>query len=102
MRRYVGAGKRAYVGAMYKLGEFNYKLNRVGKQGDLMGGGLTGGYRLRLNDALSLDCSLALGYLRADYEKYRAVEGVRVRQGEEAKNWWGPIHAGLTLTWNLF
>ena len=63
---------------------------------------LTGGYRLRLNDALSLDCSLALGYLRADYEKYRAVEGVRVRQGEEAKNWWGPIHAGLTLTWNLF
>lgn len=102
VRRYVGAGKRAYVGAMYKLGEFNYKLNRVGRQGDLMGGGLTGGYRLRLNDALSLDCSLALGYLRADYEKYRAVEGVRVRQGEEAKNWWGPIHAGLTLTWNLF
>ena len=102
VRRYVGAGKRAYVGAMYKLGEFNYKLNRVGRQGDLMGGGLTGGYRLRLNDALSLDCSLALGYLRTDYEKYRAVEGVRVRQGEEAKNWWGPIHAGLTLTWNLF
>ena len=102
VRRYVGAGKRAYVGAMYKLGEFNYKLNRVGRQGDLMGGGLTGGYRLRLNDALSLDCSLALGYLRADYEKYRVVEGVRVRQGEDAKNWWGPIHAGLTLTWNLF
>ena len=23
VRRYVGAGKRAYVGAMYKLGEFN-------------------------------------------------------------------------------
>ena len=67
-----------------------------------MGGGLTGGYQLRLNDALSLDCSLALGYLRADYEKYRVVEGVRVRQGEDAKNWWGPIHAGLTLTWNLF
>ena len=102
VRHYVGVGKRAYVGAMYKLGEFNYKLNRVGKQGDLMGGGLTGGYQLRLNDALSLDCSLALGYLRADYEKYRVVEGVRVRQGEDAKNWWGPIHAGLTLTWNLF
>ena len=102
VRHYVGAGKRAYVGAMYKLGEFNYKLNRVGRQGDLMGGGLTGGYQLRLNDALSLDCSLALGYLRTDYEKYRVVEGVRVRQGEDAKNWWGPIHAGLTLTWNLF
>ena len=102
VRHYVGVGKRAYVGAMYKLGEFNYKLNRVGRQGDLMGGGLTGGYQLRLNDALSLDCSLALGYLRADYEKYRVVEGVRVRQGEDAKNWWGPIHAGLTLTWNLF
>ena len=102
VRWYLGKKKAWYVGAMYKLGEFNYKLNRVGKQGDLMGGGLTGGYQLRLNDALSLDCSLALGYLRADYEKYRVVEGVRVRQGEDAKNWWGPIHAGLTLTWNLF
>jgi len=102
VRYYIGKEKRGYLGTMFKAGEFNYKLNRVGKQGDLMGGGLTGGYQLRLNDALSLDCSLALGYLRADYEKYRVVEGVRVRQGEDAKNWWGPIHAGLTLTWNLF
>ena len=35
-----------------------------------MGGGLTGGYQLKLNKALNLDFSLALGCLHADYDKY--------------------------------
>ena len=26
----------------------------------------------------------------------------RVRSGECSKNWWGPIHAGVTLVWTLF
>ena len=37
----------------------------------------------------------------ADYEKYQVIDGVRVRQGEESKNWWGPINAGVTLVWKL-
>ena len=87
---------------MFKAGEFNYKLSGTGKQGDLMGGGITGGYMLRLNDALSLDFSLALGYLNADYEKYEVSDGVRVRRGNDTKNWWGPVNAGVTLVWTLF
>ena len=102
VRYYMGEKKAWYLGAMFKAGQFNYKLSETGKQGDLIGGGITGGYQLRLNKALALDFSLCLGYLNADYEKYEVIDGVRVRKGSEAKDWWGPINAGVTLVWKLF
>ena len=102
VRYYMGEKKAWYLGAMFKAGQFNYKLSETGKQGDLMGGGITGGYQLRLNKALALDFSLGLGYLNADYEKYEVIDGVRVRKGSEAKDWWGLINAGVTLVWKLF
>lgn len=102
VRYYIGKEKRGYVGAMYKAGQFNYKLSTTGKQGDLMGGGITGGYQLRLNKALSMDFNLGIGCVHADYEKYEVIDGVRVRQGKETKNWWGPVNAGVTLVWKLF
>ena len=102
VRYYMGEKKAWYLGAMFKTGQFNYKLSETGKQGDLMGGGITAGYRLRLNKALDLDFNLGLGYLNADYEKYDVIDGVRVRRGNETKDWWGPINAGVTLVWKLF
>ena len=102
VRYYMGEKKAWYLGAMFKTGQFNYKLSETGKQGDLMGGGITAGYRLRLNKALDLDFNLGLGYLNADYEKYEVIDGVRVRRGNETKDWWGPINAGVTLVWKLF
>lgn len=102
VRYYIGKGKRGYIGAMYKAGQFNYKLSATGKQGDLMGGGIVGGYQLRLNNALSLDFNLGIGCVHADYEKYEVIDGVRVRRGTESKNWWGPVNAGVTLVWKLF
>lgn len=102
VRYYMGTGKCGYLGAMYKAGHFNYKLSDMGKLGDLMGGGLTGGYQLRLNNALSLDFSVALGCLHVDYEQYEVIDGVRVRAGKVTKNWWGPIDAGVTLVWKMF
>ena len=102
VRYYIGKEKRGYLGVMFKAGEFNYKLSATGKQGDLMGGGITGGYLLRLNKALSLDFNVAVGCLHADYEKYEVIDGVRVRAGKETKNWWGPVNAGVTLVWKLF
>ena len=102
VRYYIGKEKCGYLGAMFKAGEFNYKLSVTGKQGDLMGGGITGGYQLRLSDALSLDFNIAVGCLHADYEKYEVIDGVRVRAGKETKNWWGPVNAGVTLVWKLF
>ena len=102
VRYYMGKKKAWYLGAMFKAGQFNYKLSEAGKQGDLMGGGITAGYQLRLNKALGLDFNLGLGYQNADYEKYEVIDGVRVRRSNETKDWWGPINAGVTLMWKLF
>lgn len=102
VRYYLGKVKRGYIGAMYKAGAFDYKLSTTGKQGDLMGGGITGGYRLQLNKSFFMDFSLGLGCIHADYEKYVTIDGVRVTRGEESNNWWGPTHAGVTLVWSLF
>lgn len=102
VRYYMGEKKAWYLGALFKAGQFNYKLSETGKQGDLMGGGITAGYQLRLNKALALDFNLGLGYLNADFEKYEVIDGVRVRRGNETKDWWGPINAGVTLVWKLF
>ena len=102
VRYYMGEKKAWYLGAMFKAGQFNYKLSETGKQGDLMGGGITAGYQLRLNKALALDFNLGLGYLNADFEKYEVIDDVRVRRGNETKNWCGPINAGVTLVWKLF
>ena len=101
VRYYMGEKKAWYLGAMFKAGQFNYKFSETGKQGDLMGGGITAGYRLRLNKALDLDFNLGLGYLNADYEKYEVIDGVRVRRGNGTKDWWGPINAGVTLVWKI-
>ena len=102
VRYYMGEKKAWYLGAMFKAGQFNYKFSEAGKQGDLMGGGITAGYQLRLNKALALDFNLGLGYLNADFEKYEVIDGVRVRRGNETKDWCGPINAGVTLVWKLF
>ncbi|MDC6280210.1 DUF3575 domain-containing protein [Caecibacteroides pullorum] len=102
VRWYLGDARRWYVGAMFKAGQFNYKLSGTGRQGDLLGGGITGGYQMRLTEALSMDFTLGLGYLNADTEKYEVINGVRVRDGNGTKHWVGPINAGVTLVWQLF
>lgn len=84
VRYYMGEKKAWYLGAMFKAGQFNYKLSETGKQGDLMGGGITAGYQLRLNKALALDFNLGLGYLNADFENMKSstvyVYAVATRQ----------------------
>lgn len=102
VRWYLSKEKRGYVGTMNKAGQFNYKLSETGRQGDLMGGGIVGGYQLKLNNALSLDFNLGIGYIHADTEKYTVIDGTRVHQGKESKNWWGPTSVGVTLVWTIF
>lgn len=102
IRYYLGREKRGYLGAMLKTGQFNYKLSTTGRQGDLMGGGLTGGYQIRLDRTLSLDFSMGVGYIHADYDKYVVIDGVRVRRGDGSKNIWGVNHLGVSLVWNIF
>ena len=102
VRWYLGEKKAWYVGAMFKAGQVNSKFYGTGRQGDLLGGVITGGYQLKLTEALSMDFTLGLGYLNADTERYDVIDGVRVRSGNETKHWIGPINAGVTLVWVLF
>lgn len=102
LRCYMGKEKRGYLGAMFKTGQFNYKFSATGKQGDLIGGGLTGGYMLRLNRALSFDFSVGIGCTHAEYDKYVVIDNVRVRRGSENKNHWGVNNLGVSLVWNIF
>lgn len=101
VRYYIGKEARGYFGAMYHLGEFNCKLGATGRQGDYQGGGITGGYLLKLNRALSLDFHAGIGYTRAEYDKYKVTDGVRVREGSGSKNYWGVNQLGVTLVWKL-
>ena len=97
----LGAKKRGYIGAMFHTGQFNYKFSEKGKQGDLVGGGLTGGYILPLGSNLSLDFTIGVGCSHADFEKYRVIDGVRVKAGKETKDYWGVNSIGVSLVYNL-
>lgn len=102
VRYYISKEKRGYLGAMYHIGEFNYKLGDIGKQGNYQGGGITGGYQLPLNYSFSLDFHAALGYTYADYDKYNVTDGVRVRtESGVKKNYWGINQLGVTLMWKF-
>lgn len=101
IRYYMGKEQRGYLGAMYHIGEFNYKLGETGRQGDYQGGGVTGGYTLPLNRTLALDFNIGAGYTRADYDKYIVTDGIRVWQGSDSKNYWGIRQVGITLAWKF-
>lgn len=101
VRYYIGKQQRGFLGAMYHIGEFNYKAGAIGHQGDYQGGGLTGGYQLPLNRSLSLDFHAGAGYTRFEYAEYRLIDRVRVHQGSNSKNYWGINQLGITLVWKL-
>lgn len=101
VRYYIGKEKRGFVGAMYHIGEFNYKLSDNGKQGDYQGGGITGGYTLELTPSFSLDFHAGVGYTRAEYDKYKVTDGVRVRCDSAKKDYWGLNQVGVTLVWKF-
>lgn len=70
LRRYMG-DTRWFAGIEMHAGEFNFKFGGKGHQGNLIGGGHPGGYRLGLSRIFDLDFSLGLGYTRiSKYETY--------------------------------
>lgn len=101
LRWYLGAARRGYVGAMFQAGSFNYKLSTMGRQGDFLGGGIVGGYLIPIGHRLALDLEAGAGCTHADYEKYRVIEGIRVRQGRGTKNYWGVNHLSVGLVWRF-
>ena len=100
-------GERRYAvaelaGAMFQAGLFNHKFKGDGKQGEFRSGSLTGGYRLPLNKALSLDFTLGVGYIWGEYDSYRFMDGVRTNLGHSNGGQWGLTRFGVCLVWNVF
>lgn len=101
VRYYFSESNKFYLGAQYKIGEFNYKLSSTDKQGDLQGGGITFGYKLPIGKSLALDFNVGAGCLHTDYETYQVIENMRVKDGDHTKNVWGVTDLGVTLVWKL-
>ncbi len=70
LRYYLGEKEAWFVGAQFLAGGYNYKLSETGYKGTMIGGGVTGGYKLTLSDRLDMDFSLGLGYGTLGYDSY--------------------------------
>lgn len=103
VRYYLGAAQRFYCGVEYHLGQFNFKFDSTGRQGDYQGGGISLGYYLPLRERFAIDFNLGLGYSRAIYETYTYRDNVNVRLSSgNVQNIYGVNQVGVTLVWCLF
>ncbi|MDR1584161.1 MAG: DUF3575 domain-containing protein [Prevotellaceae bacterium] len=94
--------KRWFVGVEGHFGQVNVKLEDEGIQGDFIGGGLTGGYRLPLSRYFDMDFSLGLGYIQLDYMKYTRSNDVFVLKEDNLnKSVLLPTQAGISLIFKL-
>lgn len=97
IKYYLSKFNSFYIGTMFNIGQFNFKLSDMGKQGDLIGAGITGGYVFKLNNYLALDFGLGLGYTNFKYESYNYINKMNIRQGKGTKHLWGPTKVAISL-----
>ena len=79
--------------------------NEIERSAGKMGAALSGGYQLELGSHLGLDFHAAVGYARAEYDKYTRIGEVNVRQNKDGrlvKDIWGLTHLGVSLVWRPF
>lgn len=102
IRWYIGESRHWFLGIEAHTGQFNVKFNDTGYQGDALGGGLTGGYRLPLSKRFDMDFSLGLGYTQVKYDSYYRSSDVMVRkESEQKKNVFGPTQVGVSIIFKL-
>lgn len=110
VRWYLGDAKLFYVGAGGNYADCNiYKYmvggilsSDTGYQGDVWSVGVTTGYQLCLSNMFSLDFNVGLGYIRAEYDTFGMINGVRVYKAKDrTKNRIAPTQAGVSLVWKL-
>ncbi len=102
LRYYIPSHEEWFVGCQLLAQGFNYKLGETGYQGTMYGGGVAGGYKLRLTDLFDMDFTLGVGYAKLDYDRYYHSNGVNVLDaGGLSKGTFIPIHAGVNLIWKI-
>jgi hypothetical protein len=91
-----------FLGAEFHTGKYSFKFGETGYQGNMSGGGITGGYQVHLNPVFDMDFHLGLGYTRLEYDTYYRSKGVLVRkEGGLKKDFIGPTQAGVSLVWRI-
>ena len=103
VRWYVGEAKHWFVGAQFLASDYNVKLGKTGHQGNMLSGGITGGYKLPLSKCLDMDFSVGLGYGHFKYDTYRRADnGYNVFTGKGiTKNSFIPTQLGVSLIWKI-
>ncbi|MCR5711362.1 MAG: DUF3575 domain-containing protein [Prevotella sp.] len=107
LRRYLGRKERYYIGVQGEIGQRNYKLTGLGRQGDIYGCGLVGGYQWRVSKHTSVDLHLGVGYnwgTMKYYDHKPLFEGQTPSltfDHEKDEQRFGINHLGISLVWDL-
>ncbi len=103
IRYYLGEKEAWFVGAQFLAGGYNYKLSDTGYTGSMIGGGVTGGYKLTLSESFDMDFSLGLGYGTLNYDTYyKHNNGTNVYIDKDiTKNTFMPVQLGVSLIFKL-
>lgn len=103
VRYYLGEREAWFVGAQFLAGGYNIKLSDTGRIGTVIGGGVTGGYKLTLSDNFDMDFSLGLGYGKLNYDTYyKHDNGTNVYIDKDVtKNTFMPVQLGVSLIFKL-
>ena len=103
VRYYLGQKRNFFVGGEFHAGNFDmkFKEEKDGNNGDLIGGGLTAGYRAFLSPTFDMDFSIGAGYTRLEYQPY-GLDGVTIDPTTiKVKEVFGPTNIGVSLIWKL-
>jgi hypothetical protein len=91
-----------FVGSEFHIGEWNVKFDETGRQGEYIGGGVTGGYRWPISSVFDIDFTLGLGYTRFNKEYYEMVGDLHIgTRPKTVQHFWGPTQLGITLRYKL-
>ena len=91
-----------FVGPQLLAGGFNLKPGDKGRQGDVLAGGVMGGYRMKLAHCWDIDFTLGIGYGHLEYDTYRRDGDLNAYINSNAKkNTVIPLQAGVSFIWKI-
>lgn len=102
LRFYIGRPKRWFTGVQFIMGQYNFKPQNIGIQGDFIAGGITLGHKLPLSKAFEMDFSLGMGYGEFQQDKYRRKDQINllIKKGITQSGIM-PTQAGVSLIWKI-
>ncbi len=109
LRYYFAKSHKPYIGLQYQIGEGDFKNFLLASDPELgyqssehyNSFGLVAGYALALSDAFSLDLGIGAGYTKFPFDSYKHINGVRVFQGSDTREYFGINQVSVTLSWKI-